>query len=133
MGTALLKVRLRKARLPAIGNHIRCAGSGFLHVFNPEQRFGDQRVARYGAMGFTQQFRGKPGRQFTGIPHLDAVGKDNDLDKSVVAVISVGNRIDDGLGDDRAGNLKRNGGLGACRARTYAAVDLAHINVSSQI
>jgi hypothetical protein len=76
-------------------------------------------------MGLSQQFRGESGRQFTGIPYSDAIGKDNDLDKSVVAAIPVRNRIDDGLSDDRAGNLELNRGLRAGCARTHAAVDLA--------
>ena len=33
-------------------------------------------------MGLYQQFRGKPRHQFTGIPHLDTIGKNDDLDKS---------------------------------------------------
>ncbi len=60
-------------------------------------------------MGLAQQGRGEPGRQLTGVPHFDAISKDNNLDKSVVAVIPVGNRIDDGLSDDRAGNLELKG------------------------
>ena len=58
MGHALLKVGLREPRFPAIVNHVRCAGAGFLHVFNSKQGLGDQGVSWYRPMGFSQQVRG---------------------------------------------------------------------------
>ena len=75
------------------------------------------------AMGLPQQFRSKSGRQFPGIPHLDAIGKDNNLYKSVIAVIPVSNCINDGFSNDWPGNLELNGCLRACCAGTHAAID----------
>ena len=51
MRTALLKVGLRESGLPASCDHIRCAGSGFIHVFNPEQRL-------VGQIGFVHKMHG---------------------------------------------------------------------------
>ena len=133
METALFEIGLRQARGPAVGNHVRCAGTHFLRVFYPEQGFGDQRVAWYGAMGLTQHVGSETGRQFTGVPHLDAIGKEDDLDKTVMVAVPVGNRIDDGLHDNGTGDLKRNRGLCAFRMRTHPAVDLAKDKLHSLI
>jgi hypothetical protein len=124
MGTALLKVGLGETCFSAIGNHIGCTGSGLFNVSYPEKRLGDQRVLGHRSMGFSQQFWGESRRQFPGIPNFDAIGKNKNLDKSVGAVIPVGNRIDDGLGDDRTWDFELNRGLSACRSRTHAAVHL---------
>jgi len=124
MGTVLLEVGFGETCFSAIGNHIGCVGSGLLDIFYPEKRLGDQRVLGHRAMGLPQQFRGKPRRQFPGIPHLDTIGKDKNLDKSVVAVIPVGNCIDNGFGNDGARDFELNRGLCACRAGAHASVDL---------
>jgi len=76
-------------------------------------------------MGFPQQIGGEAGRQFAGVPHLYAIGEDDDLDETVMAIVAMGNRIDDGFQDNGAGNLERNGGLCAFCPRADAAVDLA--------
>ena len=57
-------------------------------------------------MGFPQKFWRQSGRKLSRIPYLNAVGKHNNLDKAVIPVVLVGNRIDNGLGDNRPGNLE---------------------------
>ncbi len=76
-------------------------------------------------MWLPQPLRRQTWRQLPRIPHLHPVGKDDDLDKSVAVVIPVGNRIDDGFGNDWAGDFELNRNLGAHRAGTHASVNLA--------
>ncbi|MBA7705869.1 hypothetical protein ES703_114710 [subsurface metagenome] len=54
-----------------------------------------------------------------------AVGKDDDLDKPVVAVVAVRDRINDGFRDDRPWNLELYRGLRALHPCTNAAVKFA--------
>ena len=88
------EVWLGQAGFKAIGDHVGRAGSGLLSILHPKERFGNQGIARDGAVGLSQQFGSKAGRQLAGIPDFDAIGKDDDLDKPVVAVVSVSNGID---------------------------------------
>ena len=65
----------RESGVEAVGDHVRGAGSGFLGILHPEQRFGDQRVSWNGPVGKSEEFRSKSRRQFPWVPHFYAVGK----------------------------------------------------------
>ena len=82
------EVWLGQAGFKAIGDPVGCAGSGLLNILHPKERFGNRGIARDGAVGLSQQFGSQAGWQLSGIPDSDAIGKNDDLDKSVVAVVS---------------------------------------------
>ena len=108
---ALPEVGLGQAGFKAIGDHIGRAGSGLLDILHTKEWFGNQGIARDGSVGLSQQFGSQAGRQLSGIPDFDAIRKDDDLDKSVVAVVSVSDGIDNRLSNGRAGNLELDRGL----------------------
>ena len=76
---ALFEIRLGQAGLATTIDHIEGTGAECFSVVRPEQRFGNQRIARNRGVFGAQFFECQVGRQFSRIPDFEPVGKQHDL------------------------------------------------------
>jgi len=100
MRSTLFKVRFGQTGCSTVGNHVGGSGPGFLNVFHPKEWLSNQRIARNWAVRLAKHSRSQTRWQFSRIPHLYAIGKDTNLDKAIVPIITVRNSVNYRLRDD---------------------------------
>jgi len=126
LATPLLKVGNGQVRFAAEPDHVERARAEALDVMGQVERTCDERIRRFGRVRHAQLARCQPLGQVPRVPHLDAVGKDEDLHGGVRRVITVSHGVDDDLRDGVLGDFLFHRGTGAHRARADCAVELGH-------
>ena len=119
----------RQARLDTAPYHVQRSRSHAFNVRGQVQGLPQQRVAGHGTVRFSQILQSQRWRKPAGVADLQAVREQHDLHATVVRVVPMHHRIDDGFGHDFHGNLVRPGRPGALRTSTDTAVDLAEHEV----
>ena len=124
-----LELRLPQARLHAACDHVEGSGPHLFDVLHEVHRACEQGVAGDGLVGNPQLVQRQRRGQRAGVPDLQAVGEQHDLNAGVARVVPVRHGVDDRLRHDLLRYLIGHRRLHAFAPRAHRQRDLAEHEV----